>query len=440
MNLGVSTHGTDPGTYLFLTPGGDEGRGAGIYRDDGTLVWWLHTGAAIDQNLSVVRYEDQSYLALFAGQRSHHHDVGVVQLYSRRYERVGTITPGGRFRSHGLDLHEFRITPQGDALIAFTPRVMIKLDGHRQAVFNYVVQKISLIHDSTGIHTGRVLFQWSALAHVPVSQSHVPAPQGRPWDYFHGNAIAEDTDGNLLVSSRDTWGIYKINARTGRIIWQVGARGDHKLPQPWCYQHDVVPLGANRYSLFDDGGADPGCTEGSTAHASRGLIIQVDPSHNPAGVRLIRAYAHRPAIYSGICGSVQRLADGDALVGWGDVPEVTEYAPSGAVRIDLSLTNWSYRAFRFPWVGQPRTRPALAAQHTGVGTRLWASWNGSTEVAGWRVLAGPNAAHLVPVSEPEAKTHFETEISLHEPYRWVAVEALGARGAVLARSRAIAPS
>src|ERR1700693_1897819 len=42
MNLNVATHGTQPRTYLFLTPGGDAGTGAGIYRDNGELVWWQH--------------------------------------------------------------------------------------------------------------------------------------------------------------------------------------------------------------------------------------------------------------------------------------------------------------------------------------------------------------------------------------------------------------
>ncbi len=440
MNLGVSTQDTDPGTFLFLTPGGSEGRGAGIYRDDGTLVWWLHPGRPIIQDLTVVHYRGRPYIALFAGRRVHQHDYGSVWLYNQHYERVGTIRPGGKLATLGLDLHEFRVTPEGDALIAATTTVTIKVDGRPQKVFDYVVQKVSLVHDATGIHTGRVLFQWDALRHVPVSQSHVAPSPGHTWDYFHGNAIAQDTDGNLLVSSRDTWGIYKISVKTGKIIWQVGAKGDRTLSEPWCYQHDIVPLGNNRYSLFDDGGSDPGCRAGSTAHASRGLIVQVDPSQTPAGVRLIRAYSHRPPIYSGICGSLQSLPDGDTLIGWGDIPEVTEYGPAGGVRMDLSLTNWSYRAFRFAWVGLPDTRPAAAAKRTAKGETIWVSWNGSTQVAAWRVLAGSRSGHLVPVTGPRPKASFETAVVLSRAYPRLEVQALGARGVVLATSRPVTTS
>jgi hypothetical protein len=110
-----------------------------------------------------------------------------------------------------------------------------------------VAQKVSLVQDSSGIHTGSVLFQWSSLSDVPVSESKV-TPTGSTWDYFHGNAISEDTDGNLLVSARNTWGIYKIDdipatAGYGHVVWEVGAKGDHTLSEPWCYQHDVLTVG-----------------------------------------------------------------------------------------------------------------------------------------------------------------------------------------------------
>jgi hypothetical protein len=441
MNLGVSTHGTEQGTYLFLSPGGDVGRGAGIYRDDGTLVWWLHPGPPIVHNLTLVHFHDHPYLALFVGLRRHQHNYGSVWLYNQNYKRVGIVGPGGRYRNDGADLHEFRVTPQGDALIATDPMETVNFNGHPTKVYDYVVQEVRLVHDASGIHTGRVLFQWSALRHVPLSQSHVPPPsKPRLWDWFHGNSISQDKDGNLLISSRNTWGIYKVNVKTGRIIWEVGARGDDTLPAHWCYQHDVVPLGHDRYSLFDDGGAAPGCVEGATAHPSRGLVIQVDPSRRPAGVRLVQAYPHQPAIYAGICGSTQRLGDGNALIDWGDVPELTEYSGDGGRLMDLSLTDWSYRAFRFPWVGKPRTVPALAAQRTSGGMTLWASWNGSTKVVAWRVLAGRGTAELIPVSGAKRKTGFETTITLSQSFSHVAVQALSASGMVLATSAPVTPS
>lgn len=436
MNLGVTTHGTTPGTYLFLAPGGDSGLGAGIFKDDGQLVWWQPAVAPRIWNFQVVRYQGQSYLAEFAGHPidNNHHESGAIYLYNEHYQRVGTITMGGAFASKGVDIHEFKITPEGDALLASSPQVEATLHGHPIKVYDYVIQKVSLVHTATGIHTGRVLFQWDAVKHVPVSQSRLTPPSGYAFDYFHGNAISQDTDGNLVISARNVWGIYKINIKTGHIMWQFGARGDAHLSEPWCYQHDIVPLGGNRYSLFDDGSAGPGCLPGYSAHASRALIIQVDPNHHPASIKLIRTYTHQPPLLATICGSLQLLSNGDALVGWGDVPETTEYSPTGSVLMDLSLSNWSYRSYRLPWVGLPLTPPAVAAQRNGSSTKVWASWNGSTEVTAWRVLAGSSAGTLTPVTSPTTKTGFETTITLPKAYSTVAVQALSAAGKVLATS------
>lgn len=441
MNVGVTTHGTQPGTYLFMTPGGDMGTGVGIFRDDGELVWWQPAVAPRLWNLSVVNYQGQPLLAEWAGRPidHDHHESGAIYLYNEHYQRVGTITMGGNLR-HGVDIHEFNITPQGDALLASSPRVRTIVDGRPKNVYDYILQKVSLVRGSTGIHTGRVLFQWDALKHVPVSASRLPPPPHKAFDYFHGNSIAQDTDGNLVISARNTWGIYKINVKTGAIMWQFGARGDPGLAKPWCYQHDIRPLGGNRYSLFDDGGSGPGCLPGLSGHPARAVVIQVDPAQRPAGVSLVRAYTHAPPLFVGICGSMQRLANGDALVGWGSVPEATQYAPNGSTLMDLSLSNWSYRDYRFAWVGQPLTRPAVAVQRAGAATRVWASWNGSTEVSAWRVLAGPSASHLISVTGPRSKTGFETEMSLSQPYNWVAVQALSASGTVLATSTPVAPS
>jgi hypothetical protein len=283
-----------------------------------------------------------------------------------------------------------------------------------------------------------VLFQWNSLQHVPLSESHTPAPTSHTvWDYFHGNTVSPESDGNLIVSSRNTWGIYKINGRTGRIMWQIGAKGDRTLAKPWSYQHDVVPLGHDRYSLFDDGAMASGCSN-PAQHQSRGLIIRMDPSRNPAAVRLLHAYTHDRSICSGFCGSMQLVPGGDVLINWGEVPELTEYSRTGGPpRMDLSLSDWSCRGYRFPWVGKPLTRPAVAAKSTTGSTDVWASWNGSTQVVAWRVLAGADAAHLSTVGSPTPKQGFETEIALSSAYHVVAVQALGSGGRVLATSRSV---
>jgi hypothetical protein len=443
MNAGVRTHHTQPGTYLFLTPdiGPTEfiGAGAGIYTSTGRLVWWHPRANSLseDHDLQVVEFRGRRYLAVYSGTtRRVGADNGVtindgtVLLYNHHYQQVGRITAGKPFYPDQIDMHDFRITPQGDALFGVFEPINRTVNGRRYVVVQYVVQKVSLVMGRRGIRTGKVLFQWRSLPQVPVSQTHQQAPSvsGGGWDYFHGNSIAQDTDGNLIVSARNTWGIYKINVRTGGIMWQVGANGDSQLGPPWCWQHDVTPLGHNEYAVFDDG---------TLCHPARGLIIRVDPTRHPAGVTLIRAVAHHPSIYSQFLGSAQLLRGGDELVGWGNVPAITEFGPYGGVRMDLSLTNASYRGFRFAWTGWPIARPAIAARGQGGRTKIWASWNGATELRGWQALAGPSASQLHRVGARAPETGFETGISLGGRYAFVAVEALGTRGKVLAKSTTV---
>jgi hypothetical protein len=109
--------------------------------------------------------------------------------------------------------------------------------------------------------------------------------------------------------------------------------------------------------------------------------------------------------------------------------------------MDLTISSASYRAYRFPWDGQPLSPPAAAAAELApASTEVWASWNGSTEVASWQVLAGLDGTDLVPVGSASPKTGFETQIVVPGRYPQVAVEALGANGAVLGTSKPVVAS
>jgi hypothetical protein len=94
----------------------------------------------------------------------------------------------------------------------------------------------------------------------------------------------------------------------------------------------------------------------------------------------------------------------------------------------------TYRAYRFPFTGTPRGRPAVAAS----GRTVYASFNGSTELRSWEVLAGdaPDALQAV---KSARRSGFETRIRLDASARYVAVRAKDAAGNELGTSRAIRP-
>ena len=136
---------------------------------------------------------------------------------------------------------------------------------------------------------------------------------------------------------------------------------------------------------------------------------------------------------------MQTLANSDRFVGWGSQPNLTEFSPDGRVLFDAALAPpvTSYRAYRFPWSANPPGRPAIAAA-TATRDRLmvYASWNGATDVARWRILTGASPSTLRPTTEV-ADTGFETATTLFTAAEYVAVQAQDQAGRVLGTSSTI---
>src|SRR5207248_57170 len=77
------------------------------------------------------------------------------------------------------------------------------------------------------------------------------------------------------------------------------------------------------------------------------------------------------------------------LVGWGNEPYFSEYSRSGRLLYEAELPgpDLTYRATLQQWTGLPLWPPAGAARRRAGATTVYASWNGATQVASWRVLA-----------------------------------------------------
>src|SRR5207244_868202 len=130
---------------------------------------------------------------------------------------------------------------------------------------------------------------------------------------------------------------------------------------------------------------------------------------------------------------------GDTFVGWGEVGRVSEFDPQGGLIFDAALPGGddTYRAYRYPWTGRPVTRPIATARHIRrKKTTVHAVWNGATEVARWRILAGRSAAKLSPV-RTVAWNGLDTTVKIAGRPKQVQVVALDARGSALATSKPV---
>lgn len=418
-----------PGDVFVANQNGPERDGAMILDASGALVWF-HPVASGNEvtDFHVQSYQGKPSLTWWQGTlRIPGLGTGEDVIFDRSYRQVAVVKAGNGLAA---DLHEFRLTPQGTALVtAYNPVYWDEssVNGpHRAIVLDCAVQEID-------IKTGLVLFQWDSLDHVPLSDSQVPLPTtaNTAFDYFHVNSIQRDDDNDLVVSARNTWATYKVSHTSGQVIWTLGGKSStFKLGDgaTFAFQHDVrLSNGDQKVTLFDDGAGPP-----NVHTQSRGLALKLDSSKHTASVSA--QFTHSPPVLAQFEGNVQSLANGDVFVGWGGQPNFTEYDSSSNVVWDGRFVdaNASYRAYRDVWTGTPRTSPEISVSRTGSGAAVYASWNGATGVRAWRVLAGASAGSVKTVSTT-AKTGFETQVNIaYQPY--VVVQALAGDNRVLATS------
>jgi hypothetical protein len=414
--------GTDPDRRegdIFLDAQNSIQAGPMILSPTGRLIWFdalPNRMAAYD--VAVQRYKGQSVLTFFAG--------GADRILNHRYQTVASVQAGNGYVT---GLHEFQITPQGTALVtarARLPADLSSIGGPRNGtVVDDAIQEID-------IATGRVLWQWRAYGNVPLSDSYAGKPGQDPYDFFHMNSIQQLPGGNLLISARHTWAVYKIDKLTGRIVWTLGGkhssftigRGAH-----FEWQHDARMQPDGTITLFDDGAG----IYTSERHA-RALRIRLNYSKRSA--RVVREYSSKPPLVTYSEGNVQVLSDGNTFVGYGGTPYFVEFGRGGQQLFSGHFKTpplQFYRAYRFQWWGQPVTPPSISLASTRLYATVYASWNGATGVASWRVLAGRSPTSLAPVGLFRSDG-FETAMRVRGVQPYFAVQALGGTGQLLGTS------
>src|SRR5215213_2595489 len=245
-----SAYGTAPGyVFLALKEGAGE-HGPMILDDRGQLVWFTkHTRA---RDFKVQNYRGSPVLTWWEGSVVAGHGKGEYVVFDDSYSEVARVRAGNGYQG---DLHEFLITPQDTALLtAYTPaRADLSAVGGSEggAVWGGVAQEVD-------IETGEVLFEWHSLEHVGVEESYVHPPEDPAlrYDYFHINSIDVYDDDHLLVSARNTWTLYKIERKTGEVIWRLGGKkSDFEMGQGTrsAFQHDARRHKDGTISVFDNG-------------------------------------------------------------------------------------------------------------------------------------------------------------------------------------------
>jgi hypothetical protein len=426
VEVAKKAHDTAPG-YIFVAP--EEGvasqGGSMIVDDRGEVVWFrpLQGRYGRAHDLKVQSYRGKSVLTWMDG-------VNEYVIFDHSYHEIARLSAGnGRNGDH----HEFLISPQDTALITIydkVPRDLSALGGSKDSVvWQGIVQELD-------IETGEVLFEWHSLDHVGLDESYATLSQdGRPgFDYFHVNSIEVDNDSNLIVSARQTFAVYKIDRKSGEVIWRLGGKMSDFQMGPgtrFAFQHDARRQRDGTISIFDNGTTVFHSNVPEAVEGSRGIVLELDEEQMSAS--LVREYTHPDEQHAHAAGNVQVLPNSNVFVGWGRALAISEFSKDGELLFDARLPphSRSYRYFRFPWSGHPTDRPAAVAERTSEEElEVYASWNGATEVSSWEVLAGPRPDQMEPLGSVP-RNGFETAMVVQSPHPYVAVRAKDRSGRVL---------
>jgi hypothetical protein len=424
--------------YIFVAPKkgpGEEGpsEDAPMIVDDTGEPVWFHPLPGVDEdafNFEVQTYKGEPVITWWEGLHTGYGQ-GEYVIFDQSYSEVKRFKAGNGYEG---DHHEFFITPENTALITIYSKVERDLSGVGGPVDGVVLDGIVQEID---IETGEVLFEWHSLDHITLDESRYEPPPDleTSFDYFHINSIDPHPEGYLIISARRTSAVYKVDRKTGEVVWRLGGE-QSDFDMGWGtmtdWQHDARYHPDGTITIFDNGGVTKDVQ-------SRGIVVEVDEEAMSA--TLIGEYTHPDKILAATQGNVQVLPNGNVFVGWGSEPFFSEFSRDGELLFDASFPTEveSYRAFRFPWKGQPQHQPDLVAESGPEGdVTLYVSWNGATEVESWEVLAGSGPDDLEPTGTAPRKG-FETAITTSTDKPYVAVRAKDRSGKVLGTSRAIQP-
>jgi hypothetical protein len=352
----VLKQGADNGNGdIFITPAGGSVSGPEIISNTGKVIWFHPLPAhELAADFRMQTYRGKPVLTWWQGPP----DLGAVSggsdyIYNDRYHQIAKVKGGNGYSADG---QEFLITPWNTALIiadTVTTANLTSIGGPAdQKVVDSIVQEIN-------ISTGKVLFQWNAAAHVRYQDSEQPRPASAatPWNWFYINAIHLDTDGNLLISARYAWAVYKVNLHTGNIIWVLGGKHStfrikaapgqvlDREGEIFAYQHDPEAIGNDEYTVFDDE-SDGGS---GLLPYSRVVTVRLDLATKVA--TLVKSTRQPEGLLATEEGNAQTTRNGDLFVGWGAVPYISEFSPTGHLLFNAQLpgVDITYRAYRLPW-------------------------------------------------------------------------------------------
>jgi hypothetical protein len=349
-----------------------------ILNNDGSVVKYKKAGGLFGISFTVLPNGELSYAELVSTTSGV--PIGRFIVMDTSFTPVDTFQTGNGYNANPS---EFLLLPNGHAIVFAAdpePVDMSQYGGSPNAtVIGQVIQELDA--------SKNVVFQWRTWDYLPISDSYIDLTT-TVVDLIHANALAVDANGNILFSMRHLSSIINIDRQIGNIDWILGGKqnqftfiNEHESNAPtyFSFQHDIRVLPSGDITLFDNGFQH-------SPQYSRGVEYKLDEQNKTA--TLVWEYRHSPDFFAPANGSVQRLANGNTLIGWGQAslpgtPMFTEVHPDNTIVLEISLPSgqFSFRALKFPWAS---VTPAAAVTQEILQGNTY-TFNNNTDTTGVKI-------------------------------------------------------
>jgi len=320
--------------YIFLGPT-TSGTGSIIILDNDLVpVYYKVVGGGTVYDFKLQRNSKLTY--------------NISPSYSYGLDSSGTVdkqylTPSG----YSLDVHEMQVMENGTYYDIGMDFITIDMSQYVSGGDTAAVLVANTIHHMDA--NDNEIWRWNSFDHYDILDvadgidltNHII-------DWTHCNSIDIDSDGNIIISSRNFNEITKISRQTGEIIWRLGGKKNQfqfiNDNRGFSRQHCARVFSNGHIALFDNGLF-------LIPEYSSYVEYELDEQNHTA--TLVRRYSRNGSLFARNKGGVQELPNGNILISWDGVPNpfISEINPEDSTVYEVMYDNYvpQYRAYRFPW-------------------------------------------------------------------------------------------
>ncbi len=397
-----------------------------IFNTEGDPVWYWKTPDRRDD----FKVQPNGWITMFV-ENGYGGDSPAFIALDQDFEFIKSMRA---VNGYTTDEHDFYLLPGGAYILIGYRETTVDMSQYISGGLTDARVTESCIQEFNA--EGQLIFIWRSWDHFDIRDLELENLRGSQIRFPHINAIYEDDDGHILLSSRHLSEISKIHRQSGEFIWRMSGtpdspnndfQFDRDPLEGFRNQHAIRSQGNNVYTLFDNG-------NGHTPPVSRALEYEIDPEGKTATLLGEYRSAHERGFVSHM-GNSQKLSNGNMHVNWSfgnELPIATEITPEGTRVFEMWFVNGDrcYRSFRHPWEGTCHS-PYLLLEPQADHLSLVFNKFGDSNVDHFRIYGGtsPHPTNLMDTSRTTLKKLTELSRGQHYYFRVTAVDLQGVESA-----------